>query len=83
MGYGSNDGSTGVFLCRADAPMEQRRGDIEQQQAVPTLRREGEGAMIVLESEDRVARRIDRALLGAAMLSLTLGLAAGLWGVLQ
>lgn len=39
--------------------------------------------MIVLQSEDRVARRIDRALLGAAMLSLTLGLAAGLWGVLQ
>lgn len=73
-----------MFLCRADAPTRRLRcRDIEQQQAVPTLRREGEGAMIVLQSEDRVARRIDRALLGAAMLSLTLGLAAGLWGVLQ
>lgn len=39
--------------------------------------------MIMLQSEARVARRIDRALLGAAMLALTFGLAAGLWGVLQ
>ena len=36
--------------------------------------------MIVLQSEARVARRIDGALLGAAMLALTFGLAAGLWG---
>jgi hypothetical protein len=34
-------------------------------------------------SEDRTARVIDRVLLGAAMLSLTFGLATGLWGLLQ
>jgi hypothetical protein len=39
--------------------------------------------MIDIRPEDRTARIIDRALLGAAMLSLTFGLATGLWGLLQ
>ena len=39
--------------------------------------------MVELQSEDRVARRIDRALIGAALVSLTFGLATGLWGLLQ
>lgn len=39
--------------------------------------------MIDVQPEDRVARAIDRVLLGAAMLSLTFGLATGLWGLLQ
>ncbi|AIQ90145.1 hypothetical protein ABIC70_001360 [Methylobacterium sp. 1973] len=39
--------------------------------------------MIEVQPEDRVARVIDRVLLYAAMLSLTFGLATGLWGLLQ
>lgn len=39
--------------------------------------------MIEFRPEDRMARVIDRVLLGAAMLSLTFGLATGLWGLLQ
>jgi hypothetical protein len=39
--------------------------------------------MIEFRPEDRTARVIDRILLGAAMLSLTFGLATGLWGLLQ
>jgi hypothetical protein len=39
--------------------------------------------MVEFQQEDRVARRIDRALLGAALVSLTCGLATGLWGLLQ
>ena len=39
--------------------------------------------MIEFPPEDRAARLIDRALLGAAMLSLTFGLGTGLWGLLQ
>lgn len=39
--------------------------------------------MVEIQPEDRIARVIDRALLGAAMLSLTFGLVTGLWGLLQ
>jgi len=39
--------------------------------------------MIEFQPEDRVARIIDRTLLCAAMVSLTFGLATGLWGLLQ
>jgi hypothetical protein len=39
--------------------------------------------MVHSHPEDRVARVIDRALLGAAMLSLAFGLGTGLWGLLQ
>ncbi|SEH52945.1 hypothetical protein SAMN02799625_03225 [Methylobacterium sp. UNC300MFChir4.1] len=39
--------------------------------------------MIDVQPEDRAARVIDRVLLCAAMLSLTFGLATGLWGLLQ
>jgi hypothetical protein len=39
--------------------------------------------MVEIQPEDRTARVIDRILLGAAMLSLTFGLATGLWGLLQ
>ena len=39
--------------------------------------------MIEFHPEDRVARIIDRVLIGAAMVSLTFGLATGLWGLLQ
>jgi hypothetical protein len=39
--------------------------------------------MVEIQPEDRTARVIDRVLLGAAMLSLTFGLATGLWGLLQ
>jgi hypothetical protein len=39
--------------------------------------------MIEYQPDDRTARLIDRALVAAAMLSLTFGLAAGAWGLLQ
>lgn len=39
--------------------------------------------MIELQPDDRAARVIDRILLCAAMLSLTFGVATGLWGLLQ
>ena len=39
--------------------------------------------MIESHPEDRAARLIDRALVAAAMLSLTFGVATGLWGLLQ
>lgn len=39
--------------------------------------------MVEIQPEDRTARMIDRVLLGAAMLSLTFGLATGLWSLLQ
>ena len=39
--------------------------------------------MVEFQPEDRVARLIDRALIGAAMVSLLFGLATGLWGLLQ
>ncbi len=39
--------------------------------------------MIDIQPEDRTTRVIDRALLCAAMLSLTFGLATGLWGLLS
>lgn len=39
--------------------------------------------MIEFPPDDRAARVIDRVLIGAAMLSLTFGLATGLWGLLQ
>lgn len=39
--------------------------------------------MVEIQPGDRTARVIDRILLGAAMLSLTFGLATGLWGLLQ
>jgi hypothetical protein len=39
--------------------------------------------MIELQPDDPAARVIDRVLLCAAMLSLTFGVATGLWGLLQ
>ncbi|SFL46784.1 hypothetical protein SAMN05192568_1005111 [Methylobacterium pseudosasicola] len=39
--------------------------------------------MVEDQPKDRVVRRIDRALLGAALLSLAFGLATGLWGLIQ
>ena len=39
--------------------------------------------MIETQPDDRAARLIDRALMAAAMLSLTFGLTTGLWGLLQ
>ena len=39
--------------------------------------------MIEFQPEDRAARLVDRVLLVAALLSLTFGLATGLWGLLQ
>ena len=39
--------------------------------------------MIEFQPDDRAARMIDRVLLCAAMLSLTFGVATGLWGLLQ
>ncbi|SDA13466.1 hypothetical protein SAMN02799622_00988 [Methylobacterium sp. UNC378MF] len=39
--------------------------------------------MIDVQPEGRAARVIDRVLICAAMLSLTFGLATGLWGLLQ
>ena len=38
--------------------------------------------MIESQPDDRAARLIDRALVAAAMLSLTFGVATGLWGLL-
>ncbi|GJE09244.1 hypothetical protein FOHLNKBM_0266 [Methylobacterium longum] len=38
--------------------------------------------MIERQPEDRAARLLDRALVAASMLSLTFGVATGLWGLL-
>lgn len=71
--------------CAASDPgrRSHRPEDTGQQQAASTLDPEGEVAMIEFQPEDRVARIIDRVLIGAAMVSLTFGLATGLWGLLQ
>ena len=53
--------------------------DTGQQQAAFSVGTEGGGAMVEFQPEDRVARIIDRALLGAAALSLACGQATGLW----